>query len=75
VTIRRGDVAIVDKGGGGGLGDPRRRPFPKIVDDVLDGYVTREAAVAFYGVDPNRLDEALRSWNAPNPAAPLSALR
>jgi N-methylhydantoinase B/oxoprolinase/acetone carboxylase alpha subunit len=72
--MRRGDRVVVDKGGGGGLGEPRRRPFAKIVADVLDGYVTRDAAIAAYEVDPQRLDEALRSWDAAS-AAPLSAAR
>jgi N-methylhydantoinase B len=74
VAMRRGDRVVVDKGGGGGLGEPRRRPFAKIVADVLDGYVTRDAAIAAYEVDPQRLDEALRSWDAAS-AAPLSAAR
>ncbi|HXP93036.1 MAG TPA: hypothetical protein VN905_06160 [Candidatus Binatia bacterium] len=47
------------KGGGGGLGDPRKRPFDKLLDDVLDGYVTRERAIAEYGVDAAKLDGAL----------------
>jgi hypothetical protein len=29
---------------------------------VLDGYVTRAAAVADYGVDPARLDAAIAAW-------------
>jgi hypothetical protein len=30
---------------------------------VLDGYVSRAAAVAVYRVDPERLDAELRTWN------------
>ena len=33
------------------------------LDDVLDGYVSRDAAIADYGVDAERLDEELRKWN------------
>jgi N-methylhydantoinase B len=59
VRLKSGDVVSIEKAGGGGFGDPRRRPFEKIVDDVVDGYVSREAAIEDYGVDPDRLDAAL----------------
>ena len=36
--------------GGGGYGDPRLRPVPKVLHDVLEGLVTPEAARAVYGV-------------------------
>jgi len=62
VALNTGDLAAIEKPGGGGLGDPRQRPFEKILDDVLDGYVTRAAAVAGYGVDPARLDAAIAAW-------------
>jgi N-methylhydantoinase B len=57
-----GDVVQIDKAGGGGLGDPRTRPFADVVRDVLDGYVTRAAAIARYGADAERLDAALAAW-------------
>ena len=41
VTLRTGDVVALEKAGGGGLGDPRKRPFAQVLDDVLDGYVSR----------------------------------
>jgi N-methylhydantoinase B len=64
VRMVAGDVAQLEKAGGGGFGDPRTRPFDEIVDDVLDGYVSRAAAVHDYGADPARLDAALESWSA-----------
>lgn len=64
VSLRNGDVLRIDKAGGGGLGPPAERPFRRIVEDVLDGYVTPEAAVATYGADPARLHAALAAWNA-----------
>jgi N-methylhydantoinase B len=64
VKLRRGDTVALEKAGGGGLGDPHRRPFERIVDDVLDGYVSPEAALADYGVDPERLDAALAGWES-----------
>lgn len=36
--------------GGGGYGDPARRDPQRVLDDVLDGYVSEEAAVREYGV-------------------------
>jgi hypothetical protein len=36
--------------GGGGYGAPAERPVEAVVDDVLDGYVTREGAERDYGV-------------------------
>jgi N-methylhydantoinase B len=37
-------------GGGGGFGDPLEREPERVVDDVLDGYVSAEAAARDYGV-------------------------
>ncbi|MBW7925333.1 MAG: hydantoinase B/oxoprolinase family protein [Burkholderiaceae bacterium] len=60
--IPRGSVYRQHAGGGGGYGDPRERPVQKVVDDVLDGVLSVEAAYADYGVvvDPvtGALDEA-----------------
>lgn len=63
VPVAFGDVLALEKAGGGGLGDPRQRPFAKVLADVLDGYVTREAAIRDYGVDARRLDVELARWN------------
>jgi N-methylhydantoinase B len=62
VKLTRGDRVLLEKAGGGGLGDPRARPLAKVVDDVLDGYVTRDAAIADYGAEPAALDAALNAW-------------
>jgi N-methylhydantoinase B len=67
VRLTRGDVVRIERAGAGGFGDPHRRPFERLRDDVLDGYVSRDAAVAEYGVDPQRLDAALTAWE-PLPA-------
>ncbi|MFN4140498.1 hydantoinase B/oxoprolinase family protein [Aestuariivirga sp.] len=37
-------------GGGGGYGDPLARPAARVVDDVVQGFVSREGAQADYGV-------------------------
>ncbi len=64
VRLTHGDLVRLEKAGGGGLGDPRARPFEAIVDDVIDGYVSRDAAIADYGVEVERLDAALARWTA-----------
>jgi N-methylhydantoinase B len=61
VGVRGGDVIRLEKSGGGGLGAPSERPFERVLDDVLDGYVSRAAAVEVYGVDPQRLAAELRA--------------
>jgi N-methylhydantoinase B len=63
VRLTTGDVAVLEKAGGGGFGDPHERPFERVLGDVLDGYVSRESAIADYGVDPARLDAELARWN------------
>jgi N-methylhydantoinase B len=62
VRLMRGDTLTLEKAGGGGLGDPHARPFERIVSDVLDGYVSRAAAIERYGVDASRLDAAIARW-------------
>ena len=62
VHLKHGDIVALEKAGGGGLGDPRKRPFEAVLDDVLDGYVSRDAAVADYGVDAARLDAEIARW-------------
>jgi len=55
VRMMRGDLLTLEKAGGGGLGDPRARPFDDVLADVIDGYVTLDAAVERYGADRDRL--------------------
>jgi N-methylhydantoinase B len=62
VFFKSGDVALLEKAGGGGFGDPRERSFEEVLDDVLDGYVSRDAAIAAYGVDAGRLDAEIARW-------------
>lgn len=60
--LRTGDVVRLEKSGGGGVGPPIQRDFDAVVDDVLDGYVSRDAAISIYGVDPARLDATITTW-------------
>jgi N-methylhydantoinase B len=48
--IRTGDVVEVRTGGGGGFGRPRERDPQLVRLDVLDGFVSHEAAEREYGV-------------------------
>ena len=54
VFLTTGDLCALEKAGGGGFGDPKRRRFDLLVDDVLDGYVSRRAAIEEYGADQRR---------------------
>ena len=62
--LQYNDTIRVERPGGGGLGDPRRRPVDKVVEDVRQGYVSVARAMADYGVAVQiasgdaRLDEA-----------------
>lgn len=48
--LSAGDLTVMDLGGGGGWGDPLERDPQAVLDDVLDEYVSREAAERYYGV-------------------------
>ena len=49
-TVPRGDRVVIEMPGGGGLGDPRRRPVERVLADVRAGLVSRAAAERDYGV-------------------------
>jgi N-methylhydantoinase B len=46
----RGDILLLETGGGGGHGHPFDRPVEAVLNDVLDGFVSVEAAADRYGV-------------------------
>lgn len=50
VNLLPGDRMRISSGGGGGYGDPLERDPARVERDVRLGYVTREAALADYGV-------------------------
>jgi len=50
LSLREGDVVEIRTGGGGGFGNPVERDPARVRLDVLDGYVTAEAAMRDYGV-------------------------
>lgn len=50
VTLKPGDRFRIEMPGGGGYGDPRLRDPRMVLEDVLDGYVSLDAARDVYGV-------------------------
>src|SRR5690606_26684308 len=44
IPMQAGDVAILETSGGGGWGDPRRRPTEAVLRDVREGFVSEEQA-------------------------------
>ena len=44
-----GDRVRVFTAGGGGYGDPTQRNPERLLDDVLNGYISAEAAASEYG--------------------------
>ncbi|MFD0986262.1 hydantoinase B/oxoprolinase family protein [Methyloligella solikamskensis] len=44
------EVFMFESTGGGGWGNPHERPVEKVLDDVIDGYVSLEKARESYGV-------------------------
>lgn len=49
-VVRRGDRVHIRPAAGGGYGKPTERDSALVLDDVRDGYVSREAAAELYGV-------------------------
>ncbi|HEY7537431.1 MAG TPA: hydantoinase B/oxoprolinase family protein [Gaiellaceae bacterium] len=58
VVLRRGDRLRYVTPGGAGFGDPGDRDPELVREDVLEGYVTRVAALRDYGVDVTDPPEA-----------------
>jgi N-methylhydantoinase B len=48
--ISVGDAFMMRSGGGGGFGDPLRRDVACVADDLVEGYVSAQAAASDYGV-------------------------
>ena len=48
--LGRHDIVRLERPGGGGLGNPLRRPLDKVLEDVRQGYVSDERARSDYAV-------------------------
>jgi N-methylhydantoinase B len=49
-SIPAGDRLLISMPGGGGFGDPRKRPADKVAEDVVHGLVSAAKARELYGV-------------------------
>lgn len=70
--LARGDRFHIHASGGGGYGDPHRRPAARVLADVRDGVVSPEVARAQYGVAV-RTEGAAIDWTVDE--AQTAALR
>jgi N-methylhydantoinase B len=61
LLLKKGDVFSVQYGGGGGRGNPFDRPAKDVLEDVWNGYISKETARNVYGVAvagwPPKLDD------------------
>ena len=58
--ILAGDSIQITVPSSGGFGDPRNRDPQKVLEDVLDGFTTTDAARRDYGVELVEVDGKLR---------------
>jgi N-methylhydantoinase B len=49
VHLRKGDIARLVTGGGGGWGDPHKRARASVLADIREGYISERAALEIYG--------------------------
>jgi N-methylhydantoinase B len=49
-VLKPGDIVTIDEAGGGGFGNPLKRPIGAVEKDVANGFVSAGAALAEYGV-------------------------
>ena len=51
LEVNENDVIRIHTGNGGGYGDPRKRAWEEVLEDIRNGFVTRARASSVYGVD------------------------
>ena len=49
-SLKKDDIVVLESAGGGGYGPPLERDPAKVAEDVRQGFVTEEKALAVYGV-------------------------
>jgi len=57
VRLQKGDHIWFSQSGGGGVGDPRERDPELVLKDIMDGWLSIEAAREYYGVVIVEIDE------------------
>jgi len=50
IRLMKGDVVILRTPGGGGYGNPLERDVNKIIEDYLEGKVTKRIVAEIYGI-------------------------
>jgi N-methylhydantoinase B len=50
-TLKRGDIVSFRLAGAGGFGDPRERSPEALIQDLHDGFLSREVIATAYGID------------------------
>jgi N-methylhydantoinase B len=51
LRLYKGDVIRIYTANGGGYGDPRKRSRDKVLEDLKNGYITKEQARDVYGLE------------------------
>lgn len=51
VAVEQGEIVRLMTGTGGGYGNPLKRPKEKVMEDIKNGYITKEQALNFYHMD------------------------
>lgn len=57
--VSKGDIVSIHSAGGGGYGNPMKRDMKNVLNDYLDGIISKESALNIYGVkikDDNKID-------------------
>ena len=57
--VSKGDIVSIHSAGGGGYGNPMKRDVKSVLNDYLDGIISKESALNIYGVkikDDNKID-------------------
>ena len=56
ILVQPGDIIRVERPGGGGLGDPKKRERDWLWSDIREGYVLPETAILEYGLEKNQIE-------------------
>ena len=59
VMLQEGDVVRVETGSAGGAGDPLKRDRLRVMNDLRNGYISPQSAVATYGLSEEQATQAL----------------
>lgn len=62
VELKKGDTIYYSSSGGGGFGDPLKRDPQLVLEDVIDEWLSPEAARQYYGVVIDEIDAEACDW-------------